>query len=65
MPPFRALLPLFSLLPLLLLTASTHAQHGCDHSKQRAEMNRTHPEWMGVQNLRNQALEQHIQSYSA
>lgn len=65
MPPFRALLLLFSLLPLLLLTASAHAQHGCDHSKQRSEMHRTHPEWMGIQNLRNQALEQHIQTYSA
>ncbi|MGB0171670.1 MAG: M43 family zinc metalloprotease [Flavobacteriales bacterium] len=58
----RLLLPL---LFLLLAADGIQAQHGCAHRQQRQEMHRAHPEWMGMQQLRNAALEDHARTFDA
>ena len=49
----------------LWLVQPMHAQHGCIHQEQREQMHQDHPEWMGMQGVRHQQLEDHTSQFAA
>ncbi|MDA9864008.1 M43 family zinc metalloprotease [Flavobacteriales bacterium] len=62
MKPLRFIWPLFA---LLMFGGTGQAQHQCVHQKQREEMHRAHPEWMGSQELRRMSLEDHTRNFAS